>query len=183
MSQDISLTTPDVPDTLAPAMPTAASGDEQIFASPGVPRNRLIGTGIFLALLGCFTIAIAVDQGASVVVSTIIAFLFIGGFIAYLKIIAPPPFRLIFDATGLRREEQGMERIEISWSNVVKVKEEQFPNGLAISMSLYKRVGAKGLHRSFIVYRSDLPSFDTFLEELKRRVPPETRWNTEIVHE
>ena len=76
-----------------------------------------------------------------------------------------------------------MERIEIPWSNVVKVKEERFPNDLPISMSLYKRVGAKGLHRAFIVYRDDLPGFEQFLAELKRRVPAETRWNIEIVHE
>jgi hypothetical protein len=188
MSQDITMSAVDSNDISLPtnndmAGDAHAEGERVIFASPGVTRGRKIGSGIFLALLCGFSIAVAIDQGASVVVSTIIAAIFILGFVGYLKIIAPPPFRMIFDPDTLRREEQGMERIEIPWANVVKVKEERFPNDLPISMSLYKRVGAKGLHRAFIVYRDDLPGFEQFLVELKRRVPAETRWNIEIVHE
>ncbi len=154
-----------------------------IYTSPGVTMPRKIGTGIFLAVLAAFTIFVAAEQGASVIISTIIGFLFMLGFVLYLRIVAPPPFRITLASDGLHREEQGMERIEISWPNVVKVKEDQFPNGLPVSLSIYKRVGAKGLHRSFIVYRDDLPGFDDFLADLKRRVPPETRWNVDIVHE
>ncbi len=171
------------PHDAAKAPNVGASGGEAIYTSPGVTRNRKIGTGVFLALLCGFTLLVAYDQGASVIVSTIIAALFILGFVGYLKIVAPPPFRIILDLAGLRREEQGMERVEIPWENVVKVKEERFPNGLPISLAIYKRVGAKGLHRSFIVFRDDLPGFEQFIADLKRRVPPETRWNVEITHE
>lgn len=157
--------------------------ERTIYASPGVTTNRKIGTGLFLALLAAFTIFVAAEQGASVVISTIIGFLFIIGFIAYLKIIAPPPFRITLTAEGLQREEQGMEQILITWPNLVKVKEDRFPNGLPVSLAIYKRVGVKGLHRSFIVYRDDLPSFDDFLVDLKHHVPPETRWNIDTVHE
>ena len=167
----------------AEASSTTNDADERIYASPGVTTNRKIGTGIFLALVAAFTIFVSAEQGASVVISTIIGALFIGGFIAYLRIVAPPPFRLILSATGLRREEQGMEQLDIAWPNVVKVKEDRFPNGLPIALSVYKRVGVKGLHRSFIVYRDDLPGFEDFLADLKRRVPAETRWNVDIVHE
>jgi len=161
----------------------ATSEAVAVYTSPGVTTNRKIGTGIFLALLAVFTIFVAAEQGAPVLVSTIIGVLFIGGFIAYLRIVAPPPFRITFDADGLRREEQGMERIEIAWTNVVKVKEDRFPNNVPISLAIFKRVGAKGLHRAFIIYRDDLPGFEDFLADLKRRVPPETRWNVAIVHE
>ncbi len=164
---------------VAPAAPEAVA----VYASPGVTTNRKIGTGIFLLLLAAFTIFVAAEQGASVVVSTIIGVLFIGGFIAYLRIVAPPPFCITLAPDGLHREEQGMERIEIAWENVVKVKEDRFPNGLPISLAVFKRVGAKGLHRAFIVYRDDLPGFEDFLADLKRRVPPTTRWNIDIVHE
>jgi hypothetical protein len=174
--------TPDASAT-RPATHTADSGVLAVYASPGVTTNRKIGTGIFLALVAAFTIFVAVEQGASVIVSTIIGALFIGGFIAYLRIVAPVPFRITFDATGLRREEQGMEQQAITWENVVKVKEDRFPNGLPISLAIYKRVGAKGLHRSFIVFRDDLPGFEDFLADLKRRVPPTTRWTVDIVHE
>ncbi|MBA3823134.1 MAG: hypothetical protein H0X24_04400 [Ktedonobacterales bacterium] len=178
MSQpDLSMSLPE--STTDPATPAA----EAIYASPGVTTNRKVGTGIFLVLLAAFTIFVAAEQGVSVVVSTIIGALFIAGFIAYLRIVAPPPFRITLAPDALRREEQGMERIEITWANVVKVKEDRFPNGLPIALSVYKRVGAKGLHRSFIVYRDDLPGFDDFLADLKRRVPAETRWNIDTVHE
>lgn len=165
---------------LADGAPLDATG---VFASPGVPNSRKVGTALFLGVLGLFTIFVAVEQGASVVISTIIGLLFIAGFIFYLRVIAPPPFRLIIDADALRREEQGMEQIVIPWNGLVKVKEERFPNGLPISLAIYKRVGAKGLHRAFIVYRDDLPGFETFLTTLKRSVPAQTRWNIETVHE
>jgi hypothetical protein len=171
------------PDTTLSHETPASPESAVIYASPGVTTNRKIGTGIFIALLCAFTVFVAANEGASVWVSTIIAAVFILGFVGYLRIVAPPPFRIIFDAGGLRREEQGMERTQISWADVVKVKEEQFPNGLTVSLSIYKRVGAKGLHRSFILYRDDLPGFDAFMADLKRRVPPETRWNVDIVHE
>ena len=178
MSQpEVSLPLPD--NAIEPSMPTA----EVVYASPGVTANRKVGTGIFLAMLAAFTIFVAAEQGASVVISTVIGALFIGGFIVYLRIVAPPPFRIILAPDALRREEQDMERIEITWPNVVKVKEDRFPNGLPIALSVYKRVGAKGLHRSFIIYRDDLPGFEDFLADLKRRVPPETRWNIDTVHE
>lgn len=157
--------------------------DRVQFASPGVPNNRKIATGLFLGVLALVTIGIALDQGASVLISTIIGAVFILGFIGYLRILAPPPFCISLDGDALRREEQGMERSEIAWPNVVKVKEERFPNGLPISLAIYKRVGDKGLHRAYIVYRDDLPGFEDFLVALKQRVPPDTRWNTETVHE
>lgn len=166
-------------------MGIASHSDEQRvqFASPGVPTNRKVVTGIFLGVLALLTIGIALDQGASVLISTIIGALFILGFIGYLRILAPPPFCISLDSDALRREEQGMERSEIAWPNVVKVKEERFPNGLPISLAIYKRVGEKGLHRAYIVYRDDLPGFEDFLVALKQRVPSATRWNTETVHE
>lgn len=177
MSQDMTTTSPDM------AIKIKQSGDRLTFASPGVPRNRKIGTGIFIALVGAFTLLVAIDQKANVAVSTIIALLFIGGFIFYLRIAAPPPFQIFFDSDALRREEQGAEQISVPWDQIVKVKEERFPSQLPISIAIYKRVGAKGLHRTFIVYRDDLPAFSQFIDELKRRVSADVRWNIEITHE
>lgn len=110
MSQpDISLPLPE-----GAAAPMTPAVTEAVYASPGVTNDRKVGTGIFLAILAAFTIFVAAEQGASVVVSTIIGALFIGGFIAYLRIVAPPPFRITLAPDALRREEQGMERIEIN---------------------------------------------------------------------
>lgn len=166
----------------APPSPISAP-PERIFTSPGVTVNRKIGTGIFVGLLGLFTLFVAIEQGATVVVSTIIGVVFIGGFIGYLRVVAPPPFRVALAAEALRYEEQGMERVVIPWPNVVKIKEERFPNGLPISLAVYKRVGAKGLHRAFLVWRDDLPAFDELVTALRDHVPATTRWNVETVHE
>jgi len=183
MSQEFITASPSLLDESVEVTETADQTQRRVYASPGVTRGRKIGTGIFLALLGAFTVMVTAVEGVSILVSTIIAVLFITGFIFYLKIVAPPPFQIFFDDDALRREEQGIDQIEISWSAVVKVKEERFPNGLPISLSIYKRVGTKGIHRAFIIYRDDLPEFDAFLADLHQRVPTETRWNVEIAHE
>lgn len=163
--------------------PTVSAAAPVLFTSPGVTQGRKLGTGVFLGVLGAFTVFVAAEQGASVVVSTIIGLAFIAGFVAYLRIVAPPPFQVALDADALRYEEQGMTNVVIPWPHVVKVKEERFPNGLAISLTVYKRVGEKGLHRAFLVWRDDLPAFDQLVAALRARVPPATRWNIETVHE
>lgn len=155
----------------------------EVFASPGVPTSRKIATGIFLAILGGFTLFVAAEQRASVLISTVIGAAFILGFIGYLRIIAPQPFRLSLDADRLVYQEGGADGMVIAWPNVVKVKEERFPNGLPISVTVYKRVGERGLHRAFLIWRDDLPEFEPFLKALRAHVPAETRWNVETVHE
>ncbi len=156
---------------------------EKTFASPGVPRERVIGTGIFLAILGGFTVMVAAIQGASVFISTIIGAAFILGFIGYLRVIAPQPFRVQFGADSLNYQEGGGDETAIPWDKVVRVKEERFPNGLPISVAVYKRVGERGVHRAFLIWRDDLPGFEMFVNTLRERVLPETRWNIETVHE
>ena len=49
----------------------------------------------------------------------------------------------------------------IPWTGIAKVKEEVFKNGTSVSITVYKRVGERGLHRSWVVYRDDLPGFDS----------------------
>src|SRR6185437_6930239 len=80
---------PDIPLATTETTPPAgsAASTETVYASPGVTTNRKIGTGVFLALLAAFTIFVAAEQGANVLISTIIGFLFIAGFIGYLKIV------------------------------------------------------------------------------------------------
>ncbi len=116
-------------------------------------------------------------------VSTIIGVLFILGFIFYLRIVAPAPFVITITPESLRYQEQGMDRQDITWHNVVKVKEERFPNGLPISLAIYKRVGERGLHRAFLVWRDDLPDIEALIAALHEHVPAATRWNIETVHE
>lgn len=156
---------------------------EEIFSSPGIPAIRKVGTGIFLSLVALFTLTVALDQGANVWVSTFIAVVFIGGFIYYLSIVAPTPYQILLYADRLERLEAGQDPISIPWSDLVKVKEERFPNKLSVSIALYKRVGEKGLHRAYIVYRDDLPLFEAFILALHARITAATNWKIEITHE
>jgi hypothetical protein len=155
------------------------------WVSPGVSvRKRwLTGAGVALAALVFFTIALT--QGASMVVSTAIGVVFIGCFVWYLRIVAPEPFTIRLDSEGVRRVGRRAEAEEstISWDRVAKVKEELFKNGTSVSITVYKRVGERGLHRAWVAYRDDLPRFDELVEAMQARLPQGTPWIRETVHE
>jgi hypothetical protein len=140
-------------------------------------------TGVGVTLAAALFAFVALWQGATMLVSSIIGAIFIGGFIAYLWIVAPMPFILRVGVAGLERAERGRETVEIAWPNVAKVKEERFKSGKAVSLTVYKRVGERGLHRAFVVYRDDIPNFDSFLNALRAGVPAERPWIVETVHE
>lgn len=159
--------------------PTAA----REWVCSGVPYRRRVLTGLGVILAAALFVFLAIWQGATMLVSSIIGAIFIGGFIAYLWIVAPTPFMLRVDAEGLDRSERGREPVRIIWPNVVKVKEERFKSGKSVSLTVYKRVGERGLHRAFVVYRDDIPDFDGFLAALRAGVPPERPWIVETVHE
>ena len=69
------------------------------------------------------------------------------------------------------------------WDGIAKIKEEVFKNGTSVSLTLYKRVGERGLHRSWVAYRDDLPEFDGLAEALRAGLPEGTPWIRERVHE
>ena len=116
-------------------------------------------------------------------VSTLLGAIFIGCFVWYLTIVAPQPFTLVLDSTGVARNEKGKEPVVIPWQSVAKVKEEVFKSGKSVSITMYKRVGEKGLHRAWVVYRDDIPRFDALLAALRSGLPEGTPWMRERVHE
>lgn len=163
----------------------SATGFESgaVWESPGVsPRKRLL-TGIGVALAALLFFAIAKSQGATMLVSTIIGVVFIGCFVWYLTIVAPKPFTITLAPEGLVRAERGAEPQTIPWDGFAKVKEERFKNGRSVSVTVYKRVGERGLHKAWSVYRDDIPRFDEFLAALRAALPDGTPWNYETVHE
>ena len=115
--------------------------------------------------------------------STIIGIIFIACFVWYLRIVAPVPFTLTLTADGISRTEQGGEPTFVAWAGAAKIKQEVFKNGTAVSLTLYKRVGERGLHRAWVVYRDDIPHFDDLLVAVRDRLPSETPWIVEQVHE
>jgi hypothetical protein len=150
--------------------------------SPGVSARKRWLTGIGVALAAVVFFWLALHEGANMLVSTLIGVIFIGGFIGYLRVVAPTPYTLQLDAHGVTRADRGAEPIEIAWENIAKVKEEVFRSGVSVSVTVYKKVGARGLHRAYVVYRDDIPQFDAFVEALSAALPLDRPWARETVH-
>lgn len=153
------------------------------FPSPGLTPGRRYGTAIMLFVLGVFVVGIIWYEGRSGIIAAILGALLIAGFIWYLRMIAPAPFTLKLTPEAFIREEAGQEPLVIPWDKFVRVKEEQFPNKKIISVTVYKKVGARGVHRALVLYRDDLPRFDEFRRALRDATLPETPWHLETVHE
>lgn len=168
------------PGTQSPG--TQSPGVQQ-WVSPGVSVRKRWLTGIGVGLAATVFIAIALSEGASALVSTVIGIVFIACFVWYLRIVAPMPFTLTLDSDTLTKADRGAEPVVIAWHNVAKVKEEVFKSGTSVSVTVYKRVGAKGLHRAWVVYRDDIPQFDAFADAVRASLPEETPWIRERVHE
>ncbi len=160
-----------------------SSGEAKEWVCPGVSPSKRWLTGLSIALAAALFIFIAAHQGASMWVSTVIGIVFIGCFIWYLRIVAPMPFTLRLDATGITRTERGGEPTAIPWTGMARVKEEVFSNGKPVSLAVYKRVGERGVHRAFVVYRDDIPHFDAFLAAVRAALPEGVPYQRETVHE
>ncbi len=157
--------------------------DAREWVSPGVSLRKRWLTGIGVALASAVFFFIAHAEGATMLVSTLIGIVFIGGFIGYLRVIAPAPFTIRLDAEGVTRSDRGGEPQTIVWANVAKIKEEVFPNGKPVSIAVFKRVGERGLHRAWVVYGDDIPHFADFVATLRAGLPESTPWLRETVHE
>jgi hypothetical protein len=151
--------------------------------SPGVSVRKRIITGIGVVIVAALFFFIALHEGASAWVSTIIGVIFIGGFVGYLQVVAPTPFTLRLDERGVTRADRGAEPQLITWGGVARVKEELFKRGVTVSITVYKRVGVKGLHRAWVIYRDDIPQFDAFVEAFSAALPLDRPWARETIHE
>jgi hypothetical protein len=167
----------------APAVGPRVTVTVREWVSPGVSLRKRILTGLGVALVVVVFIAIALYEQTSMLVSVIIGTVFILGFIGYLRVVAPKPFALRLDQSGVTRTDTGADPLTIAWGFIAKVREEQFKNGTSVSLAVYKRVGARGLHRAWVVYRDDIPDFDGFLHILHEALPTSAQWVQETVHE
>lgn len=171
------------PEKLPPRASPAPSPTTHQWVSPGIsPRKRVL-TGIGVALASIIFFAIALSEGATMLVSTLIGIVFIGGFVGYLRVIAPTPFTITLDAEGITRQERGAEPVSIPWGQVAKIKQELFPNGKPVSIAVFKRVGERGLHRAWVLYGDDVPDFDGLVATVRAALPEGTPWLAETVHE
>ncbi len=164
------------------ATPASHHVETREFASPGLTPGRRYGTAIMLFVLGLFVVGVVFYEGGPLIVSAVLGLLLIAGFIWYLRMIAPAPFTLRLTAEGLTRQEKGHDPLLIPWDKIVRVKEEQFPNGKIIDVMVYVR-STRSVYRALVLYRDDLPQFDEFRKALKASTLPETPWRLETVHE
>jgi hypothetical protein len=160
--------------------PTALDGE---WVCPGVPYRRRVLTGAGVTLAAALFFFLAVWQGASMLASTLIGIVFIGGFVGYLLLAAPAPFTVTVDAAGVRRATRGGPAVDVPWSSVARIKEERFPAGEPLSLTVYKRSGERGVYRAFVVYGDDVTHFDTLLRAVRARMPEDRPWHVERVHE
>ncbi|MGE5334890.1 MAG: hypothetical protein ACM3N4_09350 [Nitrososphaerota archaeon] len=178
------INTDSLPAQALPAQDTPIQGAAASeWVSPGVSVRKRWLTGIGVALASTVFFFIALSEGATMLVSTLIGIIFIGGFVGYLRVVAPTPFTIRLDATGITRSDKGKEPVTIPWDNVAKIKEEDFPNGKPVSIAVFKRVGERGLHRAWVVYGDDVPRFADLIAALRAGLPESTPWLRETVHE
>ncbi|HEX5441836.1 MAG TPA: hypothetical protein VFW76_13190 [Ktedonobacterales bacterium] len=169
----------------APAGETDAASamSAREWVCPGVSMRKRWITGVGVVLASALFFFIALQEGATMLVSTLIGVIFIGGFVGYLRVVAPKAFTIRLDDEGVTRTDRGQEPLTITWGNVAKIKEEDFPNGKPVSIAVFKRVGERGLHRAWVVYGDDIPYFSDFIAALHAGLPDSTPWLRETVHE
>ena len=158
---------------------------EQVFIGPGLSLFKRVVTTIGVLILVSLAVVIGVHQGgASAVGSTIVAILFILGFVLYLRLIAPVPFTIALEPDALVKRNRNGEVIAIAWADLTRIKEEFFPNGKRIGIVVYRqpRTPAEKT-KAWAVYRDDVTDLDALAETLKQAIPATCTWQSEIVHE
>lgn len=170
--------------TAAPQAALAPDVEPREWVSPGVSLRKRILTGLGVALVALIFFFIGWYEGWSAWVSTLIGVIFIGGFVGYLRVVAPTPFTLQLGPDGVTRAERGRdEPVTIPWHGIVRIKQEVFRSGVSVSVTVYKRVGERGVHRAFVVYRDDVPRFDDLVSALQSALPASATWTRETIHE
>ncbi|MBO0777290.1 MAG: hypothetical protein J2P37_00485 [Ktedonobacteraceae bacterium] len=165
-------------------MASSAPTDGQVFIGPGLSPFKRNATIVGVIAVTALVFWIAIHQGVPAVGSTIIAVLFILGFVYYLRLIAPVPFTITLGSESLVKRSRRGEVIEVRWEDLTRIKEEFFPNGKRISISAYRKVNEPGQKaRAWAIYRDDVTDLDGLAEALKHAIPESCAWQSETVHE
>lgn len=156
----------------------------QVFIGPGLSPFKRIVTTVGVIGVTALVLWIAIHQGASALSSTIAAIVFIFGFIIYLRIVAPVPFTIALEPETLVKKSRNGEIIEVRWEDMTRIKEEFFPNGKRISVTIYRKVTEpQQKAKLWAVYRDDVTDLDGLAAALKNALPPTCQWQSETVHE
>ncbi|HEY4384552.1 MAG TPA: hypothetical protein VGN34_08785 [Ktedonobacteraceae bacterium] len=165
-------------------MASSSPSRVQEFIGPGLPPFKRYMTILGVILVTALVLWIALHQGASAVGSTIAALIFITGFVLYLRIVAPVPFLIILAPDTLSKRSRNGDEITTRWEDLTRVKEEFFPNGTRISVSVYRKVSTpEQKPKAWSVYRDDVTDIDSLAVALKEAIPATCDWQSETVHE
>src|SRR6266705_5098377 len=165
-------------------MASSPTAEGQVFIGPGLKPAKLILT--LAAVLGVTTLVlwIALREGAPAIGSTIVALVFITGFLIYLRIVAPVPFTISLEPEALVKRSRNGEVIEVRWEDLPRIKEEFFPNGKRIGITVYRKPATpQEKTKAWAVYRDDVANLDELAEALKQAIPETCEWKSETVHE
>src|SRR2546427_10303291 len=165
-------------------MASSSSTQSKIFIGPGLSPFKRIVTIIGVLGITALVLWIAIHQGASAIGSTIVAVLFILGFVIYLRIVAPVPFTIELEPEALIKRSRNGEVIEVRWEELTRIKEEFFPNGKRISITVYRNpTSPQQKPKVWAVYRDDVTDIDGLAKSLKATIPTTCEWQSETVHE
>jgi len=165
-------------------MSSSAATNETIFIGPGLSPFKLIMTIFGIIALTLLVLWIALHEGLPAIGSTIVALLFILGFVVYLRIVAPVAFTIELEEGSVVKRGKNGEVIEVKWEDITRVKEEFFPNGKRISITVYRKPATpEQKTKAWAVYRDDITDLDGLAEALKQRIPITCQWASETVHE
>ena len=165
-------------------MSSFSTAQGQVFIGPGLRPSKLILTMIFVLGVTVLVLWITIHEGVSAVGSTIVALLFIVGFLIYLRIVAPVPFTITLEPEALVKRSRNGEVIEVRWEELTRIKEEFFPNGKRISITVYRKpTSPQQKPKAWAVYRDDVTDIDGLAQTLKEAIPGTCEWQSETVHE
>ena len=169
-------------------MASSATAQAKVFIGPGLSLFKRTMTTLGVVLLLALIIWIGIDQdflqGGSAIGSTIVALLFVLGFIYYLRLIAPVPFTIELTGEALIKRSKKGEIVEIRWESLTKVKEEFFHNGKRIGITAFRKPSSpQEKAKAWAVYRDDVTDIDALAAALKAAIPETCAWLSETVHD
>ena len=165
-------------------MSSAATADGRVFIGPGLnPVKRTI-TLVGVSILTVVVLLITWREGVPAIGSTIVALLFIIGFLVFLRIVEPVPFTIHLEEQALVKRSKNGDVIEVRWEDLTRIKEEFFPNGKRISVIVYRKTTSpQQKAKAWAVYRDDVTDLDGLAASLRQAIPETCQWQSETVHE
>lgn len=169
-------------------MATPATAHEQVFIGPGLSPFKRWVTRFGIVFIFALVLWIAIHEGAlqggEAIGSTIVAMLFVLGFVWYLRMIEPIPFTISMEPEALVKRSKKGEVIEIRWENLTRVREEFFHNGKRIGIIAFRKpANPQEKAKAWAVYRDDVTDIDALAEALKAAIPATCEWQSETVHD